>query len=195
MSILSKIGDAFLRLFGLKKDPPKPPHEHYWNPYQGYFAYDEVTLRGATAGFDAALVQVAEELNRGVKEAGLPYRFSVTTTPAETVLVQWDHTGRIVPRGEDATTPSEFTAGVRPDIPQAVKHANVYVRSGKSGDYLYRLLLHEIFAHARTHMGQHGHSDDDRDVGHPSAKASRLSTADLTTWAKSFQRRQQDGLG
>lgn len=193
MGFFSRLFDAIKSLFGGRKETPSIPHPHYYNEFMGYWASNAVTLRAGGPGLDVALSRVAAELNRGAKAANLPYTFSITTQPGETILVLWDTNGK-VPRGVDAHTPPQETVGVRPDIPQAVAHSIIYVRSGKSGDYLYRLILHETFAHSRSAMGDDAHSGDERDVGHPSAKASSLSAADIATWKLAFERRRRDGL-
>lgn len=194
MSLLSQIGDAFLRLIGLRKDPKPPPHADYWREWFGYFAHDKVLIRAEGQGFDSAISRVAAELTRGAREAGLPYTFETTAIAgAETILVRYDLSGKVA-KGEDATTPPTEIIGIRPDMPWAVAHAVVYIRKGKTGDYLYRLILHEAFTHVGFATGNAAHSNDQKDVGNPSAKADKLSAADLATWIKAFGRRAKDGL-
>jgi hypothetical protein len=194
-NIFSRIADALLHLIGVRKDKPVPLHAHYYSAaqagygFEGYWAYNTITLRAAGTGFDAALSRVATELNRGAKEAGLPYTFVVTSAIGESVLVQWD-TGGKVQSAEAGRTPPDEIIGYIPAMPWAHKHVAVYVKRGVSGEELYTLLLHEIF----THAAGLEHSPDTRDVGHPSAKVGRLSAADIQTWEMASQRRKRDGL-
>lgn len=187
MGFFSRLFDALKSLFGGRRETP---HESYYRGWEGYWYPNTVTLRAAGLGFDSALSRVCAELNRGAKEAGLPYTFATTNAPGENVLVAWDTTGTKVSKGNTGRTPPEEMVGHRPDMPWAQKHCCIYVKPGTSGESLYTLLLHEAF----THGGKLEHSDEERDVAHPKANVGRLSAADIATWKLASQRRKRDGL-